>query len=232
MTHDWKESPQFETLNGSRLYGIDTSNSDWDFMGAVIEPPEYVIGLLSFEQHEWKKPDHRHEGVTYSLRKYIKLLKDGNPSVLCTMFSPIAFDTLGITTEEFQKMVVSAKAGPKFAGYMKSQMQRLESGSGMHVTREPNQYGYDSKYAGHIIRLGYQGIEYLETGRITLPIEGLEHENIMTIRNGEMPWNDFLWLATFLDEDLQRAIESCTLPPEPQHDQLNEWLVETYRKHW
>ena len=26
-------------------------------------------------------------------------------------------------------------------------------------------HGYDTKYAGHVLRLGYQGIEFLETGR-------------------------------------------------------------------
>lgn len=229
---DWKDYPQFETINGSRLYGIETSKSDTDFMGAVVEPPEYVLGLKTFEQYEWKKPEFNQEGVTYSLRKYIKLLKDGNPSVLCTMFSSVGWDKLGVTTSEFQKMIVSAKAGPKFAGYMKSQMQRLNSGSGMHVSREPNQYGYDSKYAGHIIRLGLQGIEYLETGTINLPMRDEQRAMVMEVRLGNVPLDLFWEWAHNLDTVLQSAIESCTLPPEPDHDGLNEWLVETYRKHW
>lgn len=190
---DWRRKPQFETLNGSRLYGIETAGSDFDFMGAVVEPPEFILGLKSFEQHEWKLPEYGHEGVVYSLRKYIKLLKDGNPSVLCTMFSPIAWDTLGITDEDFKKMIVSAKAGPKFAGYMKSQMQRFQSGSGMHVTRQDliNEHGYDSKYAGHILRLGCQGVEYLTTGKITLPMRGLGKDLVMDVRLGNVPLEDF-----------------------------------------
>lgn len=229
---DWKDDPQFMTVNGSRLYGIEVASSDWDFMGAVVEPPEFVLGLKTFEQHEWKNEQFGHEGVYYSLRKYVKLLKDGNPSVLCTMFSPIASDVLGITQPEFQKMIISAKAGPKFAGYMKSQMQRLNSGSGMHVTRKPNQFGYDSKYAGHIIRLGCQGIEYLNNGKVTLPMRGLARDLVMAVRLGEVPLEDFWEQAHDLDALLQSAIESCTLPPEPDHDGLNDWLVETYRKHW
>lgn len=232
MTEIWKQNPQFETLNGSRLYGIEVASSDKDFMGAIVEPPEYVLGLKTFEQDEWKKPAHNMEGVNYSLRKYVKLLKDGNPSVLCTMFSPIAFDMLGITTDEFREMVLSAKAGPRFVGYMKSQMHRLQTGSGMHVTREPNQYGYDSKYAGHIIRLGLQGIEYLETGCVTLPMKGNSKDLVMEVRLGNVSWIDFLWEAYCLEDALQSSIKACTLRPEPDHDGLNDWLVETYRKHW
>jgi hypothetical protein len=38
-------------------------------------------------------------------------------------------------------------------------------------TRERSrEHGYDTKYAMHALRIGYQGIELLATGRITLPM--------------------------------------------------------------
>jgi hypothetical protein len=45
-------------------------------------------------------------------------------------------------------------------------------GKGRDVTRPElvEKHGYDTKFAAHMVRLGYQGVELLETGRFTLPL--------------------------------------------------------------
>ena len=54
---------------------------------------------------------------------------------------------------------------------MQRQRERMIGTRGqMNVTRPEliSKYGYDTKYAGHLVRLGYQGIEVMLSGGLTL----------------------------------------------------------------
>ena len=66
MEHQaWLDKPDLLAVSGSRLYGMETESSDWDYRGFVLPPLEYIIGLNRFEQHQPKDTDL----VLYSLRK-------------------------------------------------------------------------------------------------------------------------------------------------------------------
>lgn len=229
----------FMTLHGSRLYGMDTEDSDYDYIGAAVEPPEYVIAGKNycntnrpFEQHEWKADNA--EGTTYSLRKLVKLFTSSNPTILCTMFSPDAHDPLGITQEWFRDLVRTSKAVKPFYGYMSDQLKRLDRGSGLHVVRQDliDTYGYDTKYSSNIIRLGYQAIEYLSTGYITLPMPEDQLDYVMGVRNGSISKLEFLKVAGVLLAKVDEAGEKSILPPHPQYEKLQKWLVQTYFWEW
>lgn len=43
-------------------------------------------------------------------------------------------------------------------------------------------FGYDTKFAMHAVRLGLQGVEYVETGKITLPSP--DAQLLQAIRSG------------------------------------------------
>jgi hypothetical protein len=86
---------------GSGVHGITLPGTDdRDEMGVCIEPPEYVIGLLHFEQYIYRSAVERtgREGarsehgdldlVVYSLRKWCRLALKGNPTVLLLLFLP------------------------------------------------------------------------------------------------------------------------------------------------
>lgn len=224
----------FLTLHGSQLYGMATPNSDYDYIGACIEPEELVIGLGKFEQHEWKNEAISSEGTTYSLRKYIRLLIEGNPTILASSFSPIAYDLLGITSDDFHNLFASKLCGPKFYGYMKAQMHRLHTGKGLHVTRAHliDQYGFDTKYAAHVIRLGFQAVEYLGTGKIQLPILEDPLKIIMDVRHGVYSYSDFKQMAEDMLSDVDAAYKASQLPEKPDYDAVSQWLVNSYISQW
>jgi uncharacterized protein len=51
-------------------------------------------------------------------------------------------------------------------------MERLCGRKGqknIHRAAPEEKHGYDTKYAMHVIRLYLEGMEYIETGKITLP---------------------------------------------------------------
>ena len=199
------------TAHGLHLGGTD----DRDEMGVAIEPPSRLIGLVPFEHHVYRTAEERagHDAtadqrrgsrtprsrpgdldlVVYSLRKYIRLAANGNPTVQILLFvEPLYSTRWGDRLRAEADLFASREAGARFLGYLQAQRERLLGQRGqMRVTRTEliERHGYDSKFAMHALRLGYQGVEYLSTGRLTLPMtSGREH--CMDVRLGRLPLAD------------------------------------------
>jgi hypothetical protein len=94
------------------------------------------------------------------------------------------------------------------------------------------QYGFDTKYAGHVLRLGYQGIEFLETGRLTLPMRSAERQRVLDVRTGHVSFEDVLAEADDLQRQLESLLGASSLPAHPDYDSVNAFLADTYRAWW
>ena len=83
-TRDWVENNTIHRIwAGSRLYGTQRPDSDWDERGVCLMPPEALIGLQGFEQIQG--PGDR---VIYGLTKFFKLALGCNPNILDILFAP------------------------------------------------------------------------------------------------------------------------------------------------
>lgn len=218
--------PGFLVLAGSRLFGIDGPDSDYDYIGATIEGEDYRLGLMGpFEQHTFEGEGY--EGTVYSLHKMVTMLMSGNPTILTTMFAEPIRDDYGICTPQFREMAVSRKAGKAFMGYMTSQrLKMLGQKTGTNRPALIGTYGFDTKFAGHMIRLGLQGVEFLETGKITLPMP--EADSVREIREGHWMLDDIMSLASNIEGRLEHAYKTTSLPAEPDVTALSDWLVSHY----
>src|SRR5256885_15375222 len=87
------------TVVGSGVHGIAIAGTDdHDEMGVFIEPPECVIGLRGPADHYVSRtqPEGARSGpgdtdlVMYSLRRYVRLVTMGNPTVLLPLYAPAA----------------------------------------------------------------------------------------------------------------------------------------------
>lgn len=235
-------APEYLVLAGSRLSGVHTETSDYDYIGAVVEPETYRLGLLTytqgknhqhgFEQHESHGPEY--EGTVYSLWKLVSMFAECNPTILSLLFAEPIRDDFGINTDEFRKMVVSKKAGHRFMKYMEAQRKSMIGQRAKHVTRQAlvDAHGFDTKFAAHTIRLGFQGIEFLNYGRITLPMSEPDRNLLLSIRNGEWQMGDVLQHAEALENAMNRAYENSPLPDEPNYEALSEWLAKQYHQKW
>ena len=56
-----------------------------------------------------------------------------------------------------------------------------------------------------MLRLGYQGIEFLETGALTLPMREPERNRILAVRTGSVPFDEVLAEADELAEQARDA---------------------------
>lgn len=232
---------------GSSVFGLNLDETaDRDELGVCLEPAEYVVGLRHFEQWVHRsQPDGVRSGpgdldlTVYSLRKWASLALKGNPTVLLLLFVPkercVVWTPAADRLQAMAPAFASKRAGSAFLGYMQQQRMRLTGERGQkNVKRQElvDAHGFDTKYAGHILRLGYQGIEYLTTGRISVPTPEAARDAILACRRGELDENAVLTLAGEVEDDLKDAISESPLPAEPASDWVNEWLISEYLNAW
>lgn len=232
---------------GSTVHGTGTGTDDIDEMGVCIEPYETVLGLRHFEQHTYRtQPDGVRSGpgdtdvVVYSLRKYCSLALKGNPSVLVLLMVPdsdltVCHSSLGYTLRENAHLFASQKAGNAYLGYMQRQRERLAGNLGQKKVKRPEleeAFGYDTKYAGHMIRLAFQGVEYMETGRFSIPMPVAQRDVVLAVRRGERTREQALRTAGELEVLLKNAMDHTELPPLPDFGRVNDMLVEMHLEWW
>ncbi|TVT35196.1 nucleotidyltransferase [Amycolatopsis rhizosphaerae] len=237
------------TQVGSGVHGTAIAGSDdRDEMGLCVEPPEYVVGLRRFEQYIYRSAAERTGNanepsgpddldlVVYSLRKWMRLAAKGNPTILIPLFTPdsevVSITEIGAELRANPEMVVSREAGHRFIGYLRSQRARMQRGTNAGRPHLVERYGFDTKFAGHMVRLGVQGVELLETGRITLPMPEPWLTWIRDLRQGRHSEREALDAAGDLEARLLRLVDTSDLPKTPDEDRLNRWLFDTYQRVW
>jgi uncharacterized protein len=232
---------------GSTVHGIGVSGTDdRDELGVCIEPPDRVIGLRHFEQivlRSQKQGQRSQPGdldlTIYGLRKFASLALKGNPSILLLFNVPdekcFTLTDVGRDLRSLAPAFASKKAGAAFLGYMQQQRQRLMGERGQMSVKRPElveQHGFDTKYAGHILRLGFQGIDYMNTGYFPIPMPRDQQDFIVAVRTGHVSENDVLTKAGELEADLKDAIDLTLLRDEPYYEAVNDFLIRAYQETW
>lgn len=229
---------------GSTSHGLNfPGHDDTDVMGVFVERPDEVMGIGRHD-HETRRtaPKGARSGpgdvdeVYYSLRKFARLAAAGNPSILVLLFLDdyLVREGPGGELTFYADRFVSRSAGERFLGYLRSQRGKLERsrGPGAHRPELVEEFGYDTKYAMHMVRLAYQGIELMQTGRLILPMKEPARSHCMAVRRGEIDYRRVLKEAGWLEERLIGAIDEADLPRRADLAKINEWLVDLHRDWW
>lgn len=236
----------FRCQVGSGLHGVTTGDDDRDEMGLCIPPPDYVLGLKKFDQFIYRtQPEGVRSGkgdldlVIYSLQKWVRLAAKGNPTVLLLLHVPESEIILSSSTYEDLRrnkwMFLSKQVVARFIGYMNSQRQQLTGQKSKKHTNRPELvevYGFDTKFAYHMVRLGVQGLELVTTGGITLPMPNMWRTWLTDLRTGKHTLEECLEVADHLLEALRRVEKTNVLPDNPDYGLINDWLINSYNIHW
>lgn len=234
------------TIHGLALPGTD----DFDLMGVCIEPVELALTVSpkNFEQHIYRSAGGSNPSrpgdvdlTVYSLKKFLQLALNGNPTILNLLFVPTQFCSINTPiAEELRELtphIVSKEAGPRYLGYMQAQKARLlglkgqKRGGQQRIALE-QEHGYDTKYAMHMLRIGIQGFELMQTGRITLPMSTGHRELLMGVRTGATPKDRVLQWASEIEAALFQANHESTLQNHPQRGVVGDWMRKKYLQQW
>jgi hypothetical protein len=93
-------------------------------------------------------------------------------------------------------------------------------------------YGFDTKYACAIIRLGYQGLELMTTGHMSFPMAPEHRADVLAVRTGQWTLEQALTRAGELERDLRDSLDTGPLPEQPDEDAINAFLQDAYLRAW
>lgn len=240
-------------LVGSTAHGLNVEADDRDEMGICIEPLHAMMGHEGEFEQVIKRTAADREGrhdapsragdldlTVYSLRKFTRLALQGNPTVLNLLFVPPALCTVRRAPVsqllEMADAFVSKEAGYRYLGYMEAQRQRMTGERGGKGVRRPElvaKYGYDTKYAGHVVRLGFQGVQFLKTGRIELPMLEPERSWIRAVRVGKVSEQEVLTRAGELERQIKDLLTGPSdIPEKADAPRVWAWVRHTYLEWW
>lgn len=241
-------------LVGSTVHGLNVNDGieDRDEMGVCVEPFEEAMALWDpFEQFIYRTAAER-EGrsnarstggdldlTIYGLRKWTRLAIKGNPTIMLLLFTPedqlVFCDELGAELRALAPAIVSRRAQGPFLGYLQAQKQRLTGERGQKRIHRPEleaMYGFDTKYAMHMLRLGFQGVEMLTTGRLSLPMREPERAFLLDVRLGKVSEQECLKRADDLERELVDLATTSPLPERPEEAKVEDWALGAYRRRW
>lgn len=175
-------------IGGSRLYKLDTPESDTDYRGVFLNSdPKYIIGLDRHESETEKKNDV----IYYEFRRFLFLLRKTNTQLIEILYAPR--ESFVETTEEWDEvryfksfLVDSERFYKSLKGYIQGEI-RLMTGErtgqlGGKRKTALEEYGYSYKNYVQLRRLIYLGKTYYETGEFEIQLSGDFREELLTVK--------------------------------------------------
>lgn len=213
--------------------GVD----DKDAMMVVVPPIDYYFGLREFgsrgtmevKRYEW-------DIVIYEARKFVRLLAQGNPNVLCMLWLEsqhyIKIKPAGRYLIEHRGVFVGRHVYQAFTGYAYGQLHRMTHMAFNGYMGEKRkalvgEFGYDTKNAAHLIRLLRMGIEFLKDG--VLHVMRHDAQQLLEIKRGEWTLEQVKTEAAGLFHQSQEAYTTSSLPAKPNADEVNKVAVEVIK---
>lgn len=244
----------FEGMTGSVSYGCNESNtSDIDMVGFCI-PPKYVIfphtagfvlgfgdqppAFNQFQAHhvEDKEKGRNYDVTIYGIVKFFELCRQNNPNMVDSLFVPtrcITFHSEVYTrVRECRRWFLHKGCWHKFRGYAHQQMAKLTRGAQKANPKRQEaieKFGFDTKFAYHIVRLVLECEQILTTGDLILD---RDREVYKSIRRGEWTIDR---IKNWYDEKeihLENLYHSSKLQSHPDNEKLKTLLIECLEIHY
>jgi hypothetical protein len=209
------------------------STDDIDLLGIVVPPIDYLLGVRDWEHAEAIKGEW--DTVVYSYQKFISLLCNQNPNVLCLLYLKPEHYTKWTLPGELlvrnRKLFLAKEQAYKtFKGYAHAQIDKLLAKSdrgymGLKRKLLREKYGYDPKMASHAIRLLAMGIEFLRDGELNV-CRTSDAQFFINIKQGKFDLTYITDLADAMFLQLDDAYASSPLPSEIDYTKVNALAVE------
>ncbi len=229
-------------IGGSQAHGAKVGGTDdTDWYGLFVDPSASALGVDQEEHFVYttggKKGGNGPQDVDvclYTLRKWANLAAKGNPSSLHFLFAPLEFGHALWAKVIANPEIFLAKGHVRpFIGFADDQMKRLFGEKGqknIHRADIEAKYGYDTKYAMHVIRLYGEAKELMETGSITLPRPNAGE--LVDIRNGKYKLSEIREMGRQLESEALNASDKSPLPDRINRQKISEVIAQTYREFW
>lgn len=244
-----------ECMGGSVSYGVTSDTSDVDLVGIVFpmkddlfphlrgEIPGFGRQHQRFEQYQQHHINdenalggkgREYDITVYSIVKFFQLAMDNNPNIIDILFVPhncVLYSTpIGELIRERRKLFLHKGAWAKFKGYSYSQLAKIGSNKATGKRLELiEKYGYDVKYAYHLVRLLLE-IEQIMTEH-DLDLQR-HREQLKAIRRGEWTEHELRVWAAKKESELETVYHTSTLRYKPDEAAIKQVLMDCLEAHY
>lgn len=246
----------YETIMGSVAYGVSSDTSDMDIYGFCIPEKDMIFPhlrgeILGFGRQvqrfeQWQEhhvldrdalggKGRTYDLTIYSIVKYFQLCMENNPNMIDSLWTPqscvLHCTSIGALVRENRRLFLHKGAWHKFKGYSYSQVARMNSKQPPDGKRRElvEEFGYDVKYAYHVVRLLDEVEQILTEGDIDLQ---RNREQLKSIRRGEWLQADILAYFERKEKDLETLYTSSKLPHSPDEGKIKQLLLDCLEMHY
>ncbi|MFJ8867801.1 DNA polymerase beta superfamily protein [Streptomyces sp. NPDC102473] len=215
-----REHTVYACVMGSRAFGLATEDSDTDLRGVFLTPTPLFWGFTKPPSHVEGPGD---EQFSWELERFCELALRANPNVLECLHSPLV-ERIDATGEELlglRDAFLSRQAHGTFARYALGQRRKLEADVRVHGAPR-------WKHAMHLLRLLASSRDLLRTGELRIGV-GDAREDLLAVRRGEVPWAEVARRMARLADENDEAASRSPLPPEPDRERVEAFLVRARR---
>jgi predicted nucleotidyltransferase len=236
---------------GSVAYGVSGDTSDIDVYGFCIPPKDIVFPHLAgiipgfgkqhqkfeqYQEHHIKSPDSdkEYDLSIYSIIKFFQLCMENNPNMLDSLFTPrrcvLHSTAVGEMVRDRRKMFLHKGCWPKYKGYAYAQLQKMRGQKREGKRKELfDKFGFDVKFAYHVVRLMYEAEMILSEGDLDLE---RHREHLKAIRRGDVSEEDTRAWAGEKEKALEKVYQASALPWGPDEDKIKGLLLECLEQHY
>lgn len=109
--------------------------------------------------------------------------------------------------------------------FVNKAIRMIEKRIGSATSRKEliRKHGYDTKFASHLIRLLTEGLEFLNTGKLTFPLENKDF--LLEIKNGKYETQQVIEIANKYEALYDSAKAKRMLPPVPKTKKIELFVV-------
>lgn len=229
------------TYMGSRAYNAHSADSDYDTYGVCFPTLNNLVGFTEDPFQQWHPENaielngKEYDITVYSLVKFFKLAAQNNPNILDFLFVPrncIIHNTdAWENIREHRKMFLHKGSWHRFKNYAYSQLTQLNHRKYVHSKRIElvEKYGFDTKFASHVIRLCLECEQILTEQDLDLTRNS---DIIKSVRNGEWTLEKINKWFDEKESQLEKFYEQSMLPAKPDYNGLSRLLMDTLNKHY
>lgn len=238
----------YEVIMGSYAYQINNELSDVDVYGFCIprkdqifthlagEVPGFGRQISRFEQYveHHLQMDYRVYDVTiFNIVKYFQLCMDGNPNMIDSLFVPqkcvLTCSSVAAMVREQRHLFLSKKCYHTHKGYAYAQKNKIQTKNSESRKDLVDKYGYDTKYACHLVRLLNQCKQILVEQDLDLT---LNHEQLRDVRNGKWKEEEVYLYFDEQERVLEKLYATSTLRHKPDEPAIKELLLNCLEQHY
>ena len=220
----------------------DSGIDDVDLMVVCVPPPEFKLGLRTWEHAEFKHS--KWDVVFYDWQKWLIMVRKSNPNVVGTLWledEDIYIPNNGNANSIFDLMrnrrcLLSKQMYPAFVGYAKGQFYKMthlahQGYMGEKRKRLVEKYGYDVKNAAHMIRLLRMACEVFEYGRLQVK-RTFDAEELIEIKTGKWSLDQVIEESQKLLTRAEGALSHTTVREFPDDLFIQKMMVQGYQENW